>query len=174
MNNHGPNADASQASVLAREFTRRISQLGMSRRELTKRTGLSRQTLHNIEREGRTDLKPATLQALDRGLYWRPGTCLALLAGDVSVLDSADAMLHADKESAYRWRIVERIQRMSLVELERMVSMMEGESLGDNQPLSTDEVIARVEETVLRRIEQRLQAIGDAPGNGQTTTAGGT
>jgi hypothetical protein len=125
--------------------------------------------LHNIEREGRTDLKPATLQALDRALYWRPGTCLALINGDASVLDTADAMMHRDKESAYRWRIVEKIQRMSLVELERMVSMMEGEALGDEpSERTTDDVIATVEANIMERIERRLAALGDMP-HGQTT-----
>ena len=168
MNNHTNGGSVQDTSLLAREFVKRITQLGMSRRQLTQRTGLSRQTLHNIEHEGRTDLKPATLQALDQGLYWRPGTCLALSQGDASVLDDADSIGQADKESAYRWRIVERIQRMSLGELERMVSMMEGEALGNDVPMSTDDVIATVEANIMQRIERRL-ALGDQPNNGTAT-----
>ena len=159
MDNHTD----SGGSVLADAFSRRLTQLGLSRRELVKRTGLSRQTLHNIEHGGKTDLRPATWQALDSGLYWRPGTAMALAHGDASVLDQPDLMMHQDKESAYRWRIVEKIQRMSLTELERMVSMMEGEALGEDAPLDTESVIARVEETVLRRIEQRLANNGQTP-----------
>lgn len=169
MNNHPTDStEAKGVSLLATEFTKRVTQLGMSRRQLTQRTGLSRQTLHNIEREGRTDLKPATLQSLDLGLYWRPGTCLALIKGDSSVLETSDALAHADKEHAYRWRIVEKIQRMSLAELERMVSMMEGEALGTQEPMSTDDVIARVEANIMRRIESHLAAAGEVPSNGQT------
>src|SRR5436190_18403776 len=108
MNNHEPETTAPNASVLGTEFTKRIRQLGISRRELCKRTGLSRQTLHNIEHGGRIELRPATWQALDAGLMWTPGTAHALSMGDVSVVETADAILHADKEHAYRWRIVER------------------------------------------------------------------
>lgn len=169
MNNHLPSTDDVPSSLLAKEFTRRIEQLGMSRRQLTQRSGLSRQTLHNIEREGRTDLKPGTYQALDTALHWRPGTCLALAKGDASVLDTADAMMHRDKESAYRWRIVERIQRMSLVELERMVSMMEGDALGDDAPTDTNDVIATVEANVMARIERRLALMGDTPHEAQAS-----
>lgn len=171
MNNHPISTTETKGeSILAEAFTRRITQLGMSRRQLTARTGLSRQTLHNIEREGRTDLKPATLQALDKGLYWRPGTCLALINGDESVLDDADATLHRDKESAYRWRIVEKIQRMSLTELERMVSIMEGEALGDDVLHErTDDVIAAVEANVLARIEARLATMGESSSDGTAT-----
>ena len=167
MNNHVGTGVAMASSILAEAFTRRITQLGISRRELTKRTGLSRQTLHNVEHGGSTELKPATLQALDRGLYWRPGTSHALSQGDESALDTADATMHADKESAYRWRIVERIQRMSLAELERIVAYMETQAFGD-EPLTTESVIERVEEAVYRRIEQRLSASGD---NGQSTAS---
>ena len=152
-------------SVLADAFKRRITQLGISRRELTRRTGLSRQTLHNIEHEDKTELKPSTYQALDRALYWYPGTTYALSQGDESVLDHADTMLHADKESAYRWRIVERIQRMPLEELEKMVSMMEREALGDNgsEPMDTETVIDRVERAVLERIESRMNLGTNGP-----------
>lgn len=126
----------------------------MSRRELTKRTGLSRQTLHNIEHEGRTDLKPGTLKALDHGLYWRAGTSLALSQGDAGATDDADVITHADKENAFRWRIVERIQRMRLNDLERMVAIMEGESFNAESP--EDEMMSQVEANVMRRIESRL------------------
>lgn len=145
--------DAKRESVLAREFTKRITQLGMSRRELVKRSGLSRQTLHNVEREGRTELKPATLRALDQALYWAPGTALALSKGDASVLVDADAMGHAEREAAFRWRIVEKVQRMTLEDLERMVSLMDGESLGDDESgISTAQIVDLVSARVLQQI----------------------
>ena len=159
MNNHDSQTTAPNASLLAREFTRRITQLGISRRELVKRTGLSRQTLHNIEHGGRIELRPATLAALDAGLMWHPGTSFALSNGDVSVLETADASMHADREHAYRWRIVERISKMNLGDLERLVSIMESETFdtADNgEPLTTDAVISLIETSVMERIERRL------------------
>lgn len=165
MNSH--DADSNDRSLLAIEFTKRITQLSLSRRELVKRTGLSRQTLHNIERESRVDLKPATLRALDQGLHWRPGTALALSQGDLSGLDQADGLANAERESAYRWRIVERIGKMSLGELERLVATMESEAFGITRELSTDEVIARVERNVLERLEQRTINVGIDQSDGQ-------
>lgn len=150
-------------TLLAREFTKRINQLGMSRRLLVKRTGLSRQTLHNIERGGRTDLKPQTLMALDAGLYWRPGTCLALAHGDESVLVDADGSGAANREDAFKWRIVERIQRMSLEELERMASQMEADDFGTEQPMTTTDLIRTIEDNVMRRLttnESAMNATG--------------
>lgn len=167
MNNHTDTKAPNGQTVLAREFTKRITRLGISRRELTKRTGLSRQTLHNIEYGGKIDLRPATLQALDAGLMWQPGTAYALSQGDMSVLDTADAMMHADKESAFRWRIVEKIGRMSLDDLERLVSVLESETFNlpiDDEPLSTDDVISRVESSILARVEERLREYRDDGG----------
>lgn len=162
------NGLAGATSLLATEFVKRMTQLGLSRRQLTMMTGLSRQTLHNIEHGGKTDLKPHTYQAIDKALHWQPGTCLALANNDPSVLQYADELAYSEKQGAYRWRIVERIQRMSLDELERMVSLMERESLGIDEPLSTDDVIANVERTVIARIEARLAE------NDRLRTANGT
>lgn len=167
MNGHDETQESS--SLLATAFTKRITELSLSRREVVRRTGLSRQTLHNIEHESRVDLKPATLRALDEGLYWKPGTALALSQGDASVLQEADNLAIADKESAFRWRIVERIQQMSMTELERLVSMMEGAAFGETRTLTTDEVIARVEQSVMDRIDQRIRNLGTTERNGTST-----
>lgn len=162
-NHYGSNGGTSRDSgprsrdtLLAIEFAKRIETLGISRRQLTERTGLSRQTLHNIEHSGRVDLKPSTLNALDKGLLWRPGTALALSRGDDSVLESGDQLASNERQAAYRWQIVERISRMTLSELERMVSIMEAEALGESVPMETQDVISQVEERVAR-IEARLQ-----------------
>ncbi len=153
-------------SLLAREFARRISVLGLSRRQLTEMSGLSRQTLHNIEHGARTDLKPATLRALDNALLWRPGTDMALAKGDASVLADADTTVIDVRENAYRWTVVEKIQRMSLEDLERLVSIMERETLGATESLGTDDVVSRVEANVMRLVDKRLHALlGDAGGN---------
>lgn len=107
-------------TTLAMAFTKRLAQLGISRREFTRLTGVSRQTLHNIEVEGRTVLAPATLAALDRGCRWQPGTALALAHGDDSVLADADVWSREAKANELRWLLVERITRMSLEDLETM------------------------------------------------------
>jgi len=115
-------------SLLSVELTKRLRQLGLSRREFERRSGISRQTLYKIENEGHTDLRDLTYQMLDEHLKWVPGTALALSQGETTEAD--DALTLADKESAYRWRIVEKIQTMSLADLETMVAIMETRTLG--------------------------------------------
>lgn len=152
MNNH------TRTDLLAREFGKRLEQLGLSKREFCRRTGLSRQTLHNIEIEGRTDLLPATFNALDTGLRWNPGTALALSLGDDSVLQQPNAETRERLEGAYRWQVVERIQRMSLADLEKLVTMMEGNALGDAEPLTTTDMMAQVESRLMEAISKKLDA----------------
>lgn len=143
--------------TLGGEFAKRISQLGISRREFVKRSGISRQTLHKIEHEGHTDLWEQTYAQLDTSLYWSPGTAKALAQGTLRDMSEADALTQVDRASAYKWRIVERMQSMSLDELERMVAIMEGEHLGTKPDvmISTDQVIAIVE----AKVAERLRAI---------------
>ena len=76
-----PNNTMRQASTLAGGLAKRLEQLGMSRRELSRRAGLSRQTIHNIEHEGIINLRPTTFSALDTALKWEPGTAFALALG---------------------------------------------------------------------------------------------
>lgn len=146
-------------TALSRAFTERITTLGISRREFTKRSGLSRQTIHNIEKGGRTVLNAGTYAALDRGLYWRPGTALALSQDDESVLEYADQLTVVDRESATRWRIVERISSMSLAELDRLAAQMEsGTSIeGESPNPSTRELAERLE-----RLERSLNGHANA------------
>lgn len=107
--------------ALADAFTARIRQLGISRREFVKRSGLSRQTLHNIEVDGRTVLQNDTYAKLDRALHWSPGTALALACGDDSVLTSNDPAAVEQRANGLRWLIVERLQSLSIEELETLV-----------------------------------------------------
>lgn len=151
--NHQTESDG----LLARAFTHRLEQLGLSRREIVRRSGLSRQTLHNIEHGEHGELKPSTLAAIDRVLRWMPGTALALSRGDASALESGDALNESDRASAYRWGIVERIQSMSLAELERMIANMDtAASNGDDAATeSHDDFMARADERI-RALEQAL------------------
>lgn len=132
---------------LGAELAKRLKQLGISRREFVSRSGISRQTLHKIEHEGHTELRDLTYALLDEHLYWVPGTAVALASGDISAAEQADALTLVDRESAYRWRIVERLQSMSLQELERMVAIMERETLGES-PVSTARHIELMEQRI--------------------------
>lgn len=145
----------SHDTLLASAFTERIRQIGLSRRELTKRTGLSRQTLHNIEHEGNTHLKPATLEALDKALHWSPGTAYALANGDASVLEARNGMTAEDMEAVYRWRIVARIQRMPMAELERLIANIEWEAVPDEAVMPPNDVV--LEQRIAKMIDERLQ-----------------
>lgn len=145
---------AQARSILGVELAKRLKQLGISRREFVTRSGVSRQTLHKIEHEGHTDLRDQTYAALDEYLYWVPGTAVALAAGDVSAVESADALTRTDRESAYRWRIVERLQSMSLSDLERMVAIMERETLGES-PITTARHIELMERKIAQLEHQR-------------------
>ena len=113
-----------QPQTLAASITERLTQLGMSRRELSRRTKLSRQTIHNIEREGNTNLKPSTLKALDEALHWEPGTALALALG------KGDGRPTEAKVLEYVSRIAIRMSHMTTQELELCLIMMEENELG--------------------------------------------
>ena len=142
---------------LGEEFARRIDQLGISRREFVRRSGISRQTLHKIEHEGHVDLWEQTYGQLDEALKWSPGTAKALARGELHSMDERDALSLLDREGAYRWAVVERIHSMSLASLEKLVAMMEGEQLGTRPDvlLTTDEVIRIVEIKVSEALRQQ-------------------
>ena len=110
--------------MLSQAFTKRIGQLGISRREFVRRSGLSRQTLHNIEVDCRVDLLPATLQKLDEHLQWKPGTAYALSQGDSAWL-SEDELTREERANGLRWVAFERIRYLSLEDLETLVYQWE-------------------------------------------------
>ena len=113
-----------QPQTLAAHITERLNQLGMSRRELARRAQLSRQTIHNIEKEGQTNLKPSTFKALDEALYWEPGTALALALG------KGDGRPTEAKVLEYVSRIALRLTHMTTEQLELCLIMMEENELG--------------------------------------------
>lgn len=90
----------------------------MSRRAFAIRSGLSRQTVHNIEVECRTELAPATLAALDVALRWPTGKAHALANGDE--FDDGPETTN-ERINRLRWVIVQRLDTLSLEELETMV-----------------------------------------------------
>lgn len=149
----GPDTET-EALTLGGEFAKRLAILGYSRREFVRRSGISRQTLHKIEHEGHTDLWDQTYAQLDEHLMWAPGTARGLAHGTITQMASSDALSLVERESAYRWQIVERIQSMSLDQLERLVAVIEGENLGTKPDvmLSSDHIIALVEAKITERL----------------------
>jgi len=103
-------------------------------------------------------LRDQTYAALDTHLHWVPGTALALASGNEDAIETADALTKTDRESAYRWRIVERIQSMSLEELEQMVALMETRTLGETS-ISTGRHIELMENR-LALLELRMGVNG--------------
>lgn len=139
---HMANMADTPPSLLAGEITKRLVQLKISRREFVRRTGLSRQTLHNVEREGVTDLWPTTFHALDLGLEWPTGTAQELAKGNASAISS---VLTIDERLAYlRNDVMQRIADMDLEKLEALVGLMEGQVFG-KVAKTTAEHIAMVE-----------------------------
>jgi len=157
-------------SLLAKAFKERIAALGLSRRDVSIRSGLSRQTLHNIEHEGQTKFIPQTLRALEAALMWEPGTCAQLLKGiDVAsnTTNSAEYEkgVRMAKETILRWGIVERVSHLSLEELERFASALELEVLGINEETHGS---AEVQAFMRRSVESMNRRISDNVSGGQT------
>jgi transcriptional regulator with XRE-family HTH domain len=116
--------------TLAEAMSRRMAQLGISKRELASRTGLSRQTINNVE-NGRESIG-RTLAALDNGLYWKPGTALALSEGNDSMLEEADLLIKEDDGSITRWRLVMRVASLSLNDLDKLTIYLDRLPQGKN------------------------------------------
>lgn len=120
-------------SILAREMKKRLEQLGMSRRELSRRVSISRQTLHELEHNPNKGFTNATLCELDKGLKWQAGTAKAFHEGKDIVGD----MSTEQRIAQYLTDIVQRLAGMSVHDLEREVLMLEEENFG---PIKTRNV----------------------------------
>lgn len=136
------NQAETHSSQLAERITERLDQLGMSRRELSRRTGLSRQTIHNIEKEGSTNLKPATFRALDAALHWDSGTALAFALGK-----KGDPGATKERVLHYLSQIAVHTSRMDVTQLELCLIMMEENQLGVGNN-TTEEFMRTIEEWV--------------------------
>jgi len=144
----------SRPSLLGQKVQFRLEQLGMSRRELSRRTGLSRQTIHNIEHEGSTHLKPSTFNALDAALKWKPGTALAFAMGEGTAQDIGTRLI---KE--YVCQIALHLAQMTTEELELTLIMMEENQLGTHGH-STEEFTRKVADLVSKWLEEIAQIQG--------------
>jgi DNA-binding XRE family transcriptional regulator len=145
-----------QTRTLASELAKRLAMLGMSRRELARRTGLSRQTIHNIEHEGSSNLKQTTYKALDLALKWEPGTALALSLGQEGISGIEDRI------GSYLARIGFHLSQMSMDQLELTLYMMEEYELGGKTE-STQEFLDKVGALVEDLLKQ-ITSMGATPG----------
>jgi len=145
---------AAQSNTLAEGLVNRLNQLGMSRRELARRTGLSRQTIHNIEHEGMTNLKPSTFQALDQALKWASGTALALGLGKGTPETIEERLTH------YLARIAVHLSHMDTEQLELTLIMMEEHELGKSVQ-TTDEFTRKVGKLVQKLLTDVAHLTGE-------------
>lgn len=137
-------------TVLGEAIRKRIDQLGISRRELAKRSGISKQTIHDLEHMNR-GFQSGTLIALDRALKWEAGTALAFHIGDESARDGGESI--DTKVTRYFNGIMAHLATMTTDELERELLMLEEESFGRTFPNSTEALVA---------YEERLRKLADS------------
>lgn len=144
-----------RASLLASALAGRLNQLDMSRRELARRTGLSRQTIHNIEHEGNINLKPSTFKAIDEALKWEAGTALALALG------KGDATAIEERLHEYLTRIAVHLSQLSTEQLELVLIMMEEHELGSRTQTTAEftRKVGKLVEGLLKDITQQLGEI---------------
>jgi len=131
------NHPTERPQALAVELAERLEQLGMSKRELSRRTGLSRMTIHNIINEGATNLKPTTFDAIDDTLRWGKGRAFALALGKGTPRELEDRVRE------YLARIAFHLSTMSSEDLELTLIMMQEHQLGADV-ITTDDFINRV------------------------------
>ena len=141
----------STGSLLAMKLNQRLETLGMSRRELARRTGLSRQTIHNIEHSGATNLKAGTFMLLDKALKWQAGTAMAYALGR-----GTPDVVQANVED-YLVRIAIHLAQMTTEELELTLIMMEENQLGTTTR-TTQEFQTKVG-TLVRKVLEEFSTI---------------
>lgn len=125
------------ASLLAEMVRNRLTQLGVSRRQFCMNNNISRQTLYEIEHQGKTNLMPTTLAAIDSGCHWPPGTAARYAVGDQSAGNSREDW---ERIHEYMHRIIHNISLMTVDELERESIWLEEELFGRNSLNSADHI----------------------------------
>lgn len=137
-----------QRTLLGEMIAKRLTQLGMSRREFCRRFNVSRPTLHDLEFNREKSFAPSTLAAIDEGLKWEAGTSYAFHVGAEPELGLTDT----ERIESYLEQIVSRLLTMDIDELERETLMLEEELYG--RPLASDEAsLEVVRATVARLVE---------------------
>lgn len=143
-------------SFLGIQIADRLRQLGMSRRELSRRVQLSRQTLHLLEHEPERNFADFTFEQLDIGLKWEYGTARAFWVGEIKSRHRGENM--DEQVSAYLRKILRRLETMDIDQLEREVIFLEEEAYDlDTRNHPSTEIIGRM-------ISRLLAALADEEG----------
>lgn len=132
------------STALGDAIDKRLRQLGLSRRELSRRVCISRQTLHELEHNPNKGFAESTFRELDTGLKWEPGTAKAYHQGKPLAREMSQSTIN-DRIETYLVRIMERLEAMDIDQLEREVLLLEEESNEHltARDLATNELVAR-------------------------------
>lgn len=134
----------------------------MSRRELARRSGISKQTIHNLEHSTK-GFHLATFEALDRALKWQPGTAEIYHAGN-----QPDSTERSKKQilRQYLTGIMIHLARMDIDDLERELLMLEEESFGRTFP-TNDQAITEYEaklQTLATHLSETWESLNGTTG----------
>lgn len=129
---------------------------------------MSRQTLHNVEREGLTDLWPTTFAALDHGLNWPDGTARELARGNREAIQKVLSV--DDRVSYVRNEMLGKVAKMSLEDLETLVQLWESHVLGTPARGATEHL--ELMEQRLRELESRIMNAEHGGSSGKRKATG--
>lgn len=146
-----PYSETTNGTLLGTRIIERLTQLGVSRRQFCIANNISRQTLYEIEHQGKTNLMPHSLMAIDTGCHWEPGTAARYASGE-----SISVEQPADRVDEYIRRILDQISRMTVDELERESIWLEDELFGRNSEDMNDS-INMIRESLRRMIPKLPQ-----------------
>lgn len=135
-------------SFLGQQMRNRLKQLGLSRRDLARATGLSRQTLHHLEYDSERGFALSTFDSIDEGLKWPKGTAEAYYRGVVDAKDQLAGWSVEERIENYLGSILAHLATMDVDELEREVLLLESEAYGREGSPNPD-ALAVIRETVL-------------------------
>jgi len=119
-----------RATLLGLKLAKRLAQLGLSRRELSRRINISRETLNQLEHNPHKGFADSTFRALDQGLKWQAGTSRAFHSGNENARQDVGGMPVNERIQDYLEQIIKHVSAMNIDELEREVIMLEEESFG--------------------------------------------
>ena len=139
-------------NLLGEQIDKRLRQLGMSRRELSRHVPISRQTLHELEHNPGKGFAESTFDALDHGLKWEPGTAKLFHQGNHMARNHAGDASIDERIDEYLRRIIARLAEMDIDQLEREVLMLEEESYGQipARNVKTSKLVGRHIEKLLK------------------------
>jgi transcriptional regulator with XRE-family HTH domain len=148
-------ATQAKTSLLGEQIRKRLTQLGMSRREFCRRFNISRQTMHDLEHATGKGFAESTFHAVDIGLKWEPGTAMQFHRGNKKAREVGVTV--EERINNYLTNIVSHLLTMTIDDLEREVLMLEEEAYGRPLPAAGSEAMVVIRETVRRLTMLRLE-----------------